>query len=818
MRKNASFPHSLACRVFCHHDRRLKTCTLLLFAFFFLLGGQPGVEARKENSPGELAQAARTILETRCFRCHGRNGKANKDVFVLDRNRLVSSRTVVPGKAASLLLQVVENETMPLGADPLPTTERATLRDWILAGAPDWDSAPTSAARVFVSESAILNRIALDLDQTPERSRPFYRYFSLVHLANAGVPADEIKSGRVGLTKLLNSLSFQRDLAVPQPLDDAGLILRIDLRDLNWTSSQWDSILGEYPYGVRTPLGDSIGRTTGVAVPYVRADWFAATASRPPLYHTLLGLPQTLRELERTLGIEVDRNLAEERNVVRAGIRNSGVSQNQRVVERHSSPYGAYWRSYDFKTNLGNQNVFQDPLRIRPDGGEVIFNLPNGLQAYYIADAAGRRIDAAPVDIVADRTHPEDPVVRTGISCIACHTEGMKRFKDDVRGVAQTLGSAVDREKLAALYPPQEKLDRLLEQDAATFRRAVEALGSTVSGTARNEPIWALAERFRSDLTTSQAAAEAGLSQPDFLTRLAASNRLQNLGFGQLVPSNGGIKRELWERNYGEVVRELRLGEPVSGRRLALGGTVALAPAGNGRGADLKETLRSARTLFITSKTRFFKPDLLTIEFQKRPAFLASQKLVVRKPEQADLEIEIDRPALTFTYKFTVTQRSSGVVLAAGTLDAGNELEAAPKLAASILDQFVKADPTLASAPAALRPLLDTSRSQRSDILRNAQTVFITSRTQFFEASALTDRFPRLPEFRVFNLLFVKDQSTADLVIEIDRPVLTFTHMYTITHQPSGIVVASGQITGVSDSDVAVRLSSLIVDDLALLK
>src|SRR5206468_10279349 len=68
-------------------------------------------------------------------------------------------------------------------------------------------------------------------------------------------------------------------------------------------------------------------------------------------------------------------------------------------------PYTTLFRSsYDFRGSQGEQNIFRDPLTLHPNGGEFIFNLPNGMQGYFIADAEGRRLDKAPIDIVADRS------------------------------------------------------------------------------------------------------------------------------------------------------------------------------------------------------------------------------------------------------------------------------------------------------------------------------------------------------------------------------------------------------------------------------
>src|SRR5262249_16703206 len=161
----------------------------------------------------------------------------------------------------------------------------------------------------------------------------------------------------------------------------AGTLLRIDLRDYKWSARTWDRLVSAYPYRVSTPEAPS--SVLGLQQ-VLRADWFVTTAARPPLYHDLLQLPSTDRELERQLRVDVLANLQED-NVARAGFNGSGVSQNNRLIERHDASYGAYWRSYDFNDNSGRQNLFEHPLGPVPGqnsfvhaGGEILFNPPNG--------------------------------------------------------------------------------------------------------------------------------------------------------------------------------------------------------------------------------------------------------------------------------------------------------------------------------------------------------------------------------------------------------------------------------------------------------
>ena len=232
---------------------------------------------------------------------------------------------------------------------------------------------------------------------------------------NAGETTEALHAYQRALSKLVNSLSWGRDVIKPQPIDLEETIFYIDLRAYEWEigTNRWTQIEQVYPYSIKfnaptqTALREkltTLRREMDCEVPFVHVDWFLATASLPPLYHDILDLPETDRELETLLGVNAVENIrnAAGHRVWRAGFSDSGVSTNNRVVERHISRYGAYWKSYDFAGSVGTQNIFTHPLSFTHDGGEIVFNLPNGLQAYYLADAGGRRLDAAPIDIVSN--------------------------------------------------------------------------------------------------------------------------------------------------------------------------------------------------------------------------------------------------------------------------------------------------------------------------------------------------------------------------------------------------------------------------------
>jgi Leucine-rich repeat (LRR) protein len=282
-------------------------------------------------------------------------------------------------------------------------------------------------------------------------------------------------------------------------------------------------------------------------------DWFLAAASLPPLYHDILDLPETDRELERQLEINVARNIqtAPGFRVWRAGFNESGVSNHNRVVERHSSRYGAYWKSYDFAGSVGVQNVKTHPLSFEQDGGEVIFNLPNGLQAYYISDASGNRIDVAPTDIVSN-PQASDPAVRNGISCIGCHTKGMKPFEDEVRSaILQTKNPAYDKDHALRLYVSKAEMDRYVAQDTAQYKKALEATEDVFGGLV--EPVHRFYEVFQGSLDAPHAAAAVGMTTDAFLSEIRKKSSLQNLGLAGML-SGGNIQRDTWTQQFENII------------------------------------------------------------------------------------------------------------------------------------------------------------------------------------------------------------------------------------------------------------------------
>ena len=578
----------------------------LIFTFIF---GYQTADAQQN-----LAQQAYAIFEQSCLNCHGEHGAFTEEI-IIEHTALIETGAVVPRKPIESelykrLFAEDEAKRMPLGQPKLPVEAILTIGNWIQAGAPDWQTRERDTG--FITSKEMLESIEKHVNSLSPFDRTFARYFTLTHLYNAGETMEALHAYQRALSKLVNSLSWGRTIKIPQPIDPKETIFYIDLRDYEWEigTNRWTLIEAEYPYEIefnaptQTALREkltNLRQTMECEVPFVHVDWFIATASLPPLYHDILGLPETDRELETRLEVNVVENIrnAPGKRVWRAGFNNSGVSNHNRVVERHDSRYGAYWKSYDFAGSVETQNIFTHPLSFTHDGGEIIFNLPNGLQAYYLADASGRRLDEAPIDIVSNPA-ASDPTVRNGLSCIGCHTEGMKDFQDTVRAVIQrNANPPFNKERALQLYTDKATMDRLVGEDTDRYRQALEATGGVFGGI---EPVQRFHEAFQRPLDAAHAAAAVGLETEVFLQKIRENAGLQNLGL--LVLEKDTMKRDTWTSQFGEVVFALDFpaksaGTPVDPQTERIPGESVHIPDPNLRAA-IAEALGKAPNAQIT--------------------------------------------------------------------------------------------------------------------------------------------------------------------------------------------------------------------------
>lgn len=547
------------------------------------------------------------ILKAKCAKCHDDLGaNAAGDVAdLLDLTKL--SRNYFNAANEDVLDELIfgDQPRMPKPDEgdltwngPLSESEKSRLRTWIDRGGPSeaYTDAIEHPDRPLISLEAANRLIAEDLGKLRGPVLQNARYLTLTNLHNdPTVPASKLELYRAAVVKTLNSLSSSSDVlgldtsdAVNRliAVDAARTIFRFDLRHIGWTQDKWDLVASFYPFAIESATGISVASMTSSRQPDIRGDWFVFATLQPPLYHDLVGIPTTLDELETSLGIN-RRQAIRTGQVARAGFVTSRVSVNNRLIERipMTRRSGAYHISYDFASNNGRQNLLDFPFgptgtladrhAFEHDGGEVIFNLPNGYQAYMLVDAQGRRLDIAPQSIVQDRTMPGSVIIN-GISCLSCHVQGMKPEQyspnlerlDQVREAVsdnRARFTASDQELAAQLYPPHDRFRDLIEQDRRRFLGALRDSGIPQRGSV--EPARALFDQFKDNLSVDKLASEFGLTAADLRERMQREGETRRL-LSRAEQSE--LKRQLQITEFRRATQLIGLGEVAQPKPLPL--------------------------------------------------------------------------------------------------------------------------------------------------------------------------------------------------------------------------------------------------------
>ncbi|ASP19054.1 hypothetical protein ANTHELSMS3_00330 [Antarctobacter heliothermus] len=497
----------------------------------------------------DYEKSAYGVLQKYCSDCHqegvlGDGLTKPKAGFghVLDMRRLANDPkfVAVGDPEKSKLYQVITGgaPAMPDNCwDPscVPTeAELQQLQDWIIALG---DTAPEP--RTYISLADMYAMAHADLQAQPTNRRDRIRYISMRPMWNDPDVSDENYQGYLAATvKLMNALSWNANVYKFEKVDEHGILLRVFLPELDWTHETWGYLEAQYPYAMESdtdPYLGSLQHLSGSMTPVIRADWFTATASVSPLYYDMLGLPDTIQGLEAKLGMSMSSNILNEQ-VVRAGFQDSGVSSHNRLIERHPLGTGFFWTSYDFAGSKGRQSFFEYPLgpidaygpdlAFEHDGGESIFTLPNGFHAYYLNTADGARLDVGPTSIVRDTDYPDGTgEVVNGISCISCHSKGMRFNDDSVREVALNNLSlpASARQTIDAIYPGKDVINEYFQRDSDAFLNTLASAGIEPSIKAAGlEPVRGLfvyhVDYF---VDFNQAANELGLTAEQLRSRMA---------------------------------------------------------------------------------------------------------------------------------------------------------------------------------------------------------------------------------------------------------------------------------------------------------
>ena len=102
-------------------------------------------------------------------------------------------------------------------------------------------------------------------------------------------------------------------------------------------------------------------------------------------------------------------------------------------------------------------------------------------------------------------------------------------------------------------------------------------------------------------------------------------------------------------------------------------------------------------------------------------------------------------------------------------------------------------------------------------LLRRARIVYVASDTTFFDAIQLQNALRKREEFDTWQMAIIDGwdkRNVADVLIDIDRPLFTYTFTYKITNRSNGIVLATGKITAFDGNAAAPKLAQRIIEEM----
>jgi hypothetical protein len=382
----------------------------------------------------------------------------------------------------------------------------------------------------LVTADAITRIVAADVAAAASEDRPFLRYASVGNAINADRCAIAVNGARQALSKLLNGVSREPSLALPTAVgqDEVPIVFRFDLRDYGLAreialgdethADGWEALLASSPYAVELGGEDGVflARETGTASAWLSIDAIVQAASDAHVYYALANIPPTLAELREQVG------LPGELDPFRDGLPRAATSRSRvlrargdmRAIDRYDIDAGTYYEALQIETT----ELLADPLHVQPEAQRLIlFNLPNGLSAFAIMDAAGNRRETA--ELLLD-TNLRDFQGRVLISCSNCHAQGLIPMDDEL------LPAIVDNADLFAsdvvdAYsngPSAEQRFELFQADGQRHLDGLEGAGLDARG---GDPIATLFFDIDQELDSIYGAADLLVSPETLRARLA---------------------------------------------------------------------------------------------------------------------------------------------------------------------------------------------------------------------------------------------------------------------------------------------------------
>ncbi len=228
---------------------------------------------------------------------------------------------------------------------------------------------------------------------------------------------------------------------------------------------------------------------------------------------------------------------------------------------------------------------------------------------------------------------------------------------------------------------------------------------------------------------------------------------------------------------------------------------------------------RQIHTISVQSKTIYLRRERLQDDIHKTPMFPQLGVRFADYGQTADIAITVDRPVMTFDWTYTMVYQPKSLTLATGMVDATDEFDAGPKLAAAIVEQLAAVvllsrgeldKPT--GAPGESKIAARGAGNAPDEIVSRAQSIFVESHTIWMKGNLLQDALYTRPEIREWGIRIIDDRNEADIYIDVTRPFLTYDWIFKMISPKTGMVLGEGKVTAIDGPAAAQRLAIDIVN------
>ena len=104
------------------------------------------------------------------------------------------------------------------------------------------------------------------------------------------------------------------------------------------------------------------------------------------------------------------------------------------------------------------------------------------------------------------------------------------------------------------------------------------------------------------------------------------------------------------------------------------------------------------------------------------------------------------------------------------------------------------------------------------DVLLASKTIYVASQSDFFEPQHLVNALKKRSEIEQWGLVFVDDPRVADLVLTLDHVALTWKFTFSLAHQRTGVIVATGNVIIWDGNLGAGKMASRVVEKLTTVR